>query len=196
MYFAYLDDQYQQPKWKAQVPHSAALQINDNLRVRNLWELKEALHALEEGFIGEWLVDRHHLADWIRESIGHEILAARLEREVAKWKLLVHLEQEMMRTLHLPEYVAKRWLDRANDPFRLSDGREIWYVKELPELFAESPVSVKVHIEGEPGDFANWSQDSLGNYVLAELLAKATDPDDVLEDLMAHIADLEDAVAD
>lgn len=186
---------YDSPKWQASVPNGQSFHFHNGLEVHNLYELKQALSSLSEEIIKSHVNENQHdLANWIKFSVGDEVLAESLKAHQHRWGMIVTLERHQMRTLNLPPYIAKRWLSPATETFTLNDGRTVASLAELLEaLNAASDETVTRHCERIPNDIAKWVNDSLGDYQLAEILAESGSRAQMTRNIEDHLAMLHDA---
>ena len=102
-------------------------------------------------------------------------LARTLRKQSHRWGLIVSLERQMMRTLNLPVYVAKRWLDSASSPLQFTSGEIVNSLKELASILEQvSDETINYHLERVPNDIAQWVHYNIGDYLLSELLEEAS----------------------
>ncbi|MFC1653975.1 hypothetical protein ACFL1M_03975 [Patescibacteria group bacterium] len=190
--------QYLSPKWRAYVtPRNKAFLFSNGLSVKNLWELKQAFLAFTEDVINVHIGDgSNHIADWVEHVVGDKDLADELRNYSHRWGLIVALERQMMRTLNLPDYVAKRWLREVTSPFSFSNGVEIRSINDLKESIDSLPEDVlKFHYERHPNDLSVWLSDVVGDYYLAESLEEVNSKEQVSWIISDHLEMLEEAVS-
>lgn len=169
--------EYLAPKWQAYVtPMMAYFKFNNGIAVGSMWELKQALLEIPEDVVLEHVGGgRHDIADWVEQVVGDEELARELRGYEHRWGLLVALERQMMRSLSLPAYVAKRWLATVDHPFVFRSGEKVASLEELKNRLGEvNDEVVAFHGERQPNDIAVWVADIVGDYELADLLAEAS----------------------
>lgn len=195
MLYDHLNNQYQTPKWQARVlAPEHHFKWGNNQSVSNLWELKQALKSVEEDVFRGFVTDQNHIARWVDAVVNYRELAHAIESQKTRWGMIVTLERQMMRTMELPHFVAVRWLGRSINPFVLRDGRQIWSVYELRDaLNTTSEGVLEEHLEKVPNDFSLWVRESLGNFVLADILNEAKSVVEGRMVLSDHIGLLEEA---
>ena len=188
--------QYQAPKWQARIlQDDKCYFFPSGLKVCSLWELKQALKSISqadlESAVGEGY---NYIADWVEHVIGDRHLADQLRRTTHRWGLIVNLERQMMRTLHLPNYVAQRWLSPAVSPFTLADGRQVWSLYELRDALQHTASEViEKHLQPEPNDFVVWIDNAIGDYLLSGLLKNVKSHKQLINRISDHLVMLEDA---
>ena len=172
-----LPSEYLSPKWQAYVtPYSRYFTFANGTSVGSMWELKQALLNLPEDIIMHHLRGQDNdIASWAEKVVGDADLGHELRRYQHRWGLIVALERQMMRTLFLPHFVARRWLAKVDQPFQFVDGRSVQSLEELKDILAsvEDEV-VAFHCERNPNDVAVWVADIIGDYELADLLEEVT----------------------
>lgn len=195
--FSLVPGRFAEPKWQAYVtPDSAAFTFNSGRRLRSLYDLKIALAEEPEEEIHQLISHGHVLAQWVRNSIKDEELAADLEKTNHRWGMIVALERHMMRSLSLPEYVAKRWLNSTDITFTFVSGQTVNSLQSLAETMKQvSDETINFHRERVPNDISKWIMDILGDYQVAELLEEASNRTQMLHFLEDHIAMLTEAAA-
>lgn len=198
MYTFMKHTQYLAPKWRAYVtPPEAGFVFESGLSIHSLWDLKVALLTLEDSIIAPSIQkDTHLLAKWVDDCIGDSQLAQVLAGTNQRWGMVVALERQMMRTLNLPDYVARRWLALTPYPFKFATGQEVACLtdlqKEMPSIL-ESVVSF--HYERYPNDLSTWLADSIGDYYLADSLIETTGKEQIMTVINDHLIMLTEAVA-
>jgi len=188
---------YAEPKWQAYVtPDSKAFMFSSGRRIKSLYDLKIALTEEGEDVIASHLRDgKNDLADWVQSIIGDVELAEAMRHYNHRWGLIVALERQMMRTLSLPDYVATRWLKKAELPFTFSSGQTVWSLEELGRVLSEiSDETISFHRERVPNDISKWMMDIVGDYQLAELLEEASNRMQMVHFLEDHVEMLKDAI--
>jgi hypothetical protein len=189
---------YAEPKWQAYVtPDSSAFSFSSGRRIKSVYDLKVALTEESEDIISNHLKDgRNDMADWVDSVIGDHDLASDMRRYNHRWGLIVAVERRMMRTLSLPDYVAKRWLKTSEIPFTFVSGQTIHSIQDLAKVMSEiSDETVTFHRERVPNDISKWIMDIIGDYQLAELLEEATNRTQMIHFLEDHIGMLTEAIA-
>jgi hypothetical protein len=82
------------------VPEEKAFYINDGRRVRNLYELVEALDSMKEAtFKFHINKKKNDLSEWIRHVIGEERLADDVARLVMKDKIQIRLQKHVIQKM-------------------------------------------------------------------------------------------------
>lgn len=186
--------QYLAPKWRAYVtPFSAGFHFSNGLTVRSLWELKQALLTFHEDVINEHIGEgKNQVADWVKNVVGDEELAELLEKQTQRWGLVVSLERKMMRSLNLPDYVAKRWLKEVDKSFEFVSGEKIKSLNDLRIVIDSiSEDSLKFHYQRHPNDLSFWMADIVGDYYLAESLEEVNSKDLMMKVIEDHMEMLE-----
>jgi len=192
--FTILPRRYHTPKWQAYVTETQAFGFINGTKVRNLFELKQALSTLPEDVINHHLDNRHDIADWVEFSVKDVDLAQELRRYTHRWGLIVALERQMMRTLNMPEYVAKRWLETASQPFTFKTGESCDSLETLAACLEKvSDETVEFHQERLPNDISKWVHDIIGDYELADLLEEAANRMQMQSFVTDHIHMLKEA---
>lgn len=171
-----IPSRYITPKWQARVPSSKAFVFANGISASSLWELKQALLALEEDVITHHFRDESHdIANWVQFVIGDGELAEELKQYKHRWGLIVALERHLMRTLSLPHYLAQRWLSKADAPFTFQSGETVYSLEELRDTLEKvSDETVAFHRERVPNDIAAWVNDVIGDYELADLIQESS----------------------
>ncbi len=190
--------QFLAPKWRAYVtPYEAGFSFGNGVVVGSLWELKQALLTLEEGLVANYIKkDNHHVANWVRQVVGDDQLADQLAMQGQRWGVLVALERQMMRTLNLPDYVAKRWMGKAKHQFEFVSGEKIWNLQDLNKTIGSiSDDSLSFHYQRFPNDLTVWLSDVIGDYYLADSLEEANSKDQVAKIIEDHVDMLEEAIS-
>lgn len=187
---------YAEPKWQAYVtPEVKAFKFSSGRIVRSLYDLKTALtEESEDVILGHVQNGKNDLAEWVRTNIKDEELANELNRYSHRWGLIVALERQMMRTLSLPNYVAKRWLESTQYSFTFVSGEKANSLEELVNVLKQvSDETVAFHRERVPNDISKWIMDIIGDYQLAELLEEATSRMHMIHFAEDHIDMLKEA---
>lgn len=187
---------YQSPKWQAPI-------ILDNLKfhfkqgptVSNLFQLKNALTVVSDSTLYFHVNnDKHDIADWIEHVVGDQALANSLKKQTHRWGLLVHLERQMMRTLNLPFYVAKRWLGPASSELKLISKESATNLKDLSKVLKKtSDETIDFHLERVPNDISQWVLHSTGDYLLSDILVESSNRSQMQRFVSDHISMLKDA---
>lgn len=196
--FSAVPNRYAEPKWQAYVtPESKAFVFASGRKVRSLYELKNGLTEESEDIILNHLKNgSNDLADWVEHTIGDSDLANEMRHYNHRWGLIVALERQMMRSLSLPAYVAKRWLASTNIPFTFVSGKIVHSIEELSKtLKEESDDTISFHRERVPNDISKWMMDIIGDYQLSELLEEANNRMQMIHFLDDHLQMLSDAAA-
>jgi len=122
--FYLIPRQYDFPKWQAPVtPKSHAFIFSDGTSIINLYQLKQALTSLPDEVVYHHLGENHSdIANWVDHVVQDHELAELLRQQNHRWGAIVALERHQMRTLSLPDYLAKRWLSPAPQPFVFVSG--------------------------------------------------------------------------
>ncbi len=187
---------YESPKWQAYVtPEASGFAFESGFFVTSLYELKQALLNLPEDEITLHIKkDDNHLASWVENVVGDTDLANALRSYDHRWGMVVALERQMMRTLNLPAYVAKRWLKEVALPFVFVSGESVNSLESLSAtLEAVSDAAVEFHLERTPNDISKWVQDIIGDYELAELIQEGSNRAQIARFVSDHLAMLKDA---
>lgn len=170
-------NRYLAPKWRAYVtPGDQAFVFSNGIKVASFWELKQALLTLPEDVVNHHVREgQNDIANWVEAVVGDKDMAEEMRKYNHRWGLIVALERQMMRTLELPSYVAKRWLRKASSSFVFSSGEEVKSIEELGQILDKlTDETISFHCERYPNDMAVWMVDVVGDYELAELLNEAT----------------------
>lgn len=187
---------YDSPKWQAYVtPASKAFRFQNGLEIRSLFELKQALLNVPEDVVLAHVNEKeNHLIGWVKNAVGDDELANALSNHTNRWGLIVNLERQMMRTLNLPDYVAKRWLSTVENPFTFTSGESVQSLDELAKALSSVPEeSILFHLERHPNDIAVWVDDITGDYLLAELLEECTHREQMQRFVEDHLIMLHEA---
>lgn len=187
---------YESPKWQAYVtPEASGFAFESGFFVTSLYELKQALLNLPEDEITLHIKkDDNHLASWVENVVGDTDLANALRSYDHRWGMVVALERQMMRTLNLPAYVAKRWLKEVALPFVFVSGESVNSLESLSAtLETVSDAAVEFHLERTPNDISKWVQDIIGDYELAELIQEGSNRAQIARFVTDHLAMLKDA---
>jgi hypothetical protein len=191
------DIRYMQPKWQAYVtePEKSFVFAN-GLVVRSLWELKQAMLSLPEELINHHLdSERNDFANWVQYVLGDVELAGEMHKYSHRWGMIVSLERQLMRTLSLPHYVAKRWLAATNRPFVFVSGEQAGSLSELANALNKvGDDVVAFHNERVPNDIVVWIMDIVGDYELAEMLSDVNNRQQMARIVEDHVAMLKEAV--
>jgi len=191
-----IPSRYAEPKWQAYItPESKAFEFKSGLRIHSLYELKLALTDETEDSIAAHLEGKNDLADWVEHTLGDHDLAVEMRRYNHRWGLIVALERQMMRTLSLPPYVAKRWLSHVDIDFTFSSGQVVHSLEEVSSVLKEvSDETIAFHRERTPNDLSKWIMDIIGDYQVAELLEEAGNRMQMVHFLDDHLAMLKEAI--
>ncbi len=187
---------YVAPKWRAYVtPSESAFAFANGIKVASMWELKQALLTLPEDVVVAHVGSKSNdIADWVEKIVGDGELAEEMRKYNHRWGLIVALERQMMRTLDLPNFVAKRWLAKAHNKFSFVSGEQVASLEELAKTLAKvSDETVTFHCERHPNDMAMWVVDIIGDYELAEMLTEATSREQMLRYVEDHLEMLKEA---
>lgn len=195
--FSLVPSRYGEPKWQAYVtPDSMAFTFNSGRKIKSLYDLKIALTEESEEEIQRCINQNHLLAQWVRNAVKDEALASELEKTQHRWGMIVALERHMMRSLSLPDYVARRWLAPTDIKFTFVSGQQVDSLQSLAEVMNQvSDETINFHRERVPNDISKWIIDIIGDYQVAELLEEATNRTQMLHFLEDHIAMLTEALA-
>ena len=99
----------------------------------------------------------------------------------------------MMRTLNLPQNVAKRWLSPTASKLTFSSGETASSLEELGSVLDRvSDETVDFHLERSPNDISQWIMLEVGDYILAEIVDEASNRAQMLRFLEDHLAMLKD----
>jgi hypothetical protein len=194
--YNFIAHRYSEPKWQAYVtPSNKAFTFSDNTSVSSLLELKHALSALPEdvvmGHIGE---KNNDIVNWVEFVVGDKELAEELRKYNHRWGMLVALERQMMRTLSLPSYVAKRWLSGTELRFTFVSGETVSSLEDLSKtLGIITDATVEFHGERVPNDISKWVADVIGDYQLAEILEESSNREQMKRSIDDHIDMLKEA---
>jgi hypothetical protein len=189
-------NRYMTPKWRAYVtPGDKAFTFSNGIKVASMWELKQALLSLPEDIVMDHIrEDANDIAIWVEHVVGDVDLADEMKKYNHRWGLIVALERQMMRTLELPDFVAKRWLQKAENGFTFVSGEKVSSVEELRDALEKvSDDTIAFHCERFPNDMAVWVIDIIGDYELAELLNEATSRQQMQRFVADHVEMLRDA---
>jgi hypothetical protein len=190
-----IPSRYLTPKWQAYVtPKEKSFVFSNGVGVRSLWELKQALLTLPEDVVNNHLQNENDIAVWVEFVIGDKELAEEMKSNKHRWGMIVALERQMMRTLSLPSYVAKRWLTPVENGFTFSSGEQVKSLSELKDALAKvSDEVIAFHQERMPNDISVWAMDVVGDYELADLLQEASSRLQMLRFVEDHVDMLEEA---
>ena len=192
----YIPNRYTTPKWQAHVkPTHKAFEFAPGVVIHNLWQLKQALSNLPEETVVQHLQKKdHHIANWVEFAVGDKDLAKELKKYNHRWGLIVALERQMMRTLNLPSYLAKRYLSTTDLPFTFVSGESAASLPELLKTLEKvSDETVQFHFERTPNDLSTWVIDVIGDSSLAEIFAECSNRTQMIRYLKDHIDMLKDA---
>ncbi len=187
---------YLTPKWQAYVtPSDKAFTFSNGLQIRSLWELKQALVSLPEDVVMHHVRDEENdIAVWVEFVVGDKDLADEMRAYKHRWGLIVALERQMMRTLSMPHYLAKRWLTKTERPFTFVSGEEVFSLEELRDRLTQvSDETVEFHRERIPNDISVWVSDMVGDYELAGLLEEASSREQMQRFVADHVSMLVEA---
>jgi len=164
------------PKWRAYVSGDDAFGFSNGVRVASFWELKQALLTLPEDVINNNVGEgKNDIAAWVESVLGDKEMAEEMRKYSHRWGMIVALERQMMRTLELPDYVARRWMRKVDRPFSFMSGEVVGSIEDLGQMLEKlSDETIAFHCERYPNDMAVWVVDIVGDYELAELLNEAT----------------------
>lgn len=168
---------YMSPKWRAYVtPNDRSFTFANGIKVASMWELKQALLTLPEDIIVHHVRDEQNdIATWVEHVVGDKEMADEMRKYKHRWGMIVALERQMMRTVDLPDFVAKRWTAKVDNGFTFMSGEVVNSLAELASAFGKiTDETVAFHCERHPNDMAVWVLDIIGDYVLAEMLTEAT----------------------
>src|SRR3989344_2834564 len=170
---------HNEPKWQAVIPDQGKwFFFKDGTRITSLWDLRLALASVSDEVLGEMVgPEFNHIATWVRDVVGDCCLSHLLHKANNRWDMIVDMERHMIRTLALPSYLAKRWLDSANHPFVPAGGNPIANLRELAKQTNNADSEATKHLMTRPGDVIAWLDDSVGDYLLADLLQAAASSD-------------------
>lgn len=184
---------HNEPKWQAIIPDQKKwFYFKDGTRVSNLWELRLALASVSDEVLAEMLGSGYnYIANWVRDVVGDVCLSDLFYKGQNRWDLIVDLERHMIRTLALPSYLAIRWLDNANHPFVPAGGQPIACLREFSKQIINPEGEAYKHLVNRPGDVIAWVRDSIGDYLLADLLEASASKDALQILVQDHIALLE-----
>lgn len=188
---------YLAPKWQAYVtPKSNNFVFSDGSVINTLWSLKQSLLRLPEDIINHHIHDdeNNDIANWVEFSVGDIELATELKKYNHRWGLIVALERHMMRTVDLPEYLAKRWLSEMTDTFTFSSGEQVNSLYILRDTLQQvSDDVINFHKERKPNDISVWVADIVGDYELGDLIDEASSRIQMHRFVADHIEMLEEA---
>lgn len=190
-----IPNRYLTPKWQAYVtPSDKGFSFPNGISCRSLWELKQALLSLPEDLILHHLDNRNDFADWVENVVGDFDLAEEMRKYQHRWGLIVAMERQLMRSVSLPDYVAKRWLSKAYAPFTFVSGENVSSLEELASVLLKvSDDVVSFHSERNPNDISVWVADVIGDYELADMLEDASSRSQMQRFVEDHIAELKEA---
>ena len=198
MYTFARNTQYLAPKWRAYVtPYELGFRFTDGVTVTSLWELKHVLLTLDEGLINPWIQSpQYHLSTWVRDSVGDDELAELLKGQTQRWGAVVALERQMMRTLNLPYYVAKRWLAPSHSPFVFSGGTQVAALDDLAAVLPTlSDETLRFHYARFPNDLSVWLADVIGDYYLSDALEEVNSREQAMVVVDDHLVMLHEAAS-
>jgi len=190
---------YTTPKWQAQVkPRYKSFWMADGTIISSLWQLKHILKTIPDYILNQHIHNQtNQLADWVDQAVWDHQLAHLLRSQTHRWGMIVALERHQMRSLNLPPYLAARWLAPAVESFYLADGRYIYSLTELKHALMDLDETLfKQHLRAVPNDFVNWINNSIGNYLLTEILQDQTHQTKFLIQLSDHLEMLHQAAKD
>jgi hypothetical protein len=193
----FIPQRYTTPKWQAQVVAlDKHFHFHEGPSAASLMELKNALNSIPDTVLEQHVnQEKNDIADWVQFVIRDVDLATALRKQTHRWGLIVALERQMMRTLNLPPYVAKRWLDPGNSPLMLTSGERVSSLEELSSVLESvSDETIDYHLERIPNDIAQWVLLDVGDYQLAEILEEASNRSQMQRFISDHIAMLKDAM--
>lgn len=194
--YNFIAHRYSEPKWMAYVtPSDKAFTFSDNTSVASLLELKQALSNLPEDVVMKHIGEKNNdIVNWVEFVVGDKELATELRKYNHRWGMLVALERQLMRTLSLPAYVAKRWLSSTNLSFTFVSGETVSSLEELAKtLSAVTDATVDFHCERVPNDIAKWVADVIGDYELAEILEESSNREQMKRSIDDHLDMLKEA---
>lgn len=193
--FNLVPSRFAEPKWQAYVtPDQAGFTFDSGRKIKSLYDLKIALTEESEEAIHQCIQGENQLANWVKNNIKDEELAAELQKTQHRWGMIVALERHMMRSLSLPDYVAKRWLSVTDIKFSFVSGQTVDSLQSLAEVMKQvSDDTINFHRERVPNDISKWIMDIIGDYQVAELLEEASNRTQMLHFLEDHIAMLTEA---
>ena len=193
----YLPTRYSTPKWQARIvqPDNHFRFIDEQV-VSSLWELKSALHSISDEVLSAHVSqDKNDVADWVEHVILDTDLTKALRKHTNRWGLIVALERQMMRTLNLPPYVAKRWLSPSPSQINFNSGESAFSLEELASVLEQiSDETVEYHQERVPNDISQWVLFNIGDFQLSDLLEEASNRSQMHRFTVDHIAMLKDAL--
>jgi len=186
--FSIVPNRYAEPKWQAYVtPENQALSFESGRKVRSLYDLKKALAEESEDIIHQYISD-NKIVNFVKDNIKDQELADMLSKTNHRWGMIVALERHMMRSLSLPDYVAKRWLEPTDITFTFVSGQSANSLESITTVIKEiSDESIAFHRERVPNDISKWIMDIIGDYQIAELLEEATNKTQMIHFLEDHI---------
>jgi len=193
----FIPNRYHSPKWQARITDSQKqFQFSDGLVVTSLWELKKTLTEIPDNILIDHIKpDNNHIANWIEFVIQDTELASIIKQQTNRWGIIVNLERQMMRTLNLPPYVAKRWLSYTPNAFTFQSGQNVNSIADLKNtLEAVSDQVVEFHLQRTPNDITRWLLDIIGDYILAEYIEDSPNRQQMFNCVSDHMQMLEDAI--
>lgn len=188
---------YSTPKWQAKV---VALEkhfhFHEGPSVASLIELKAALNSVPDTVLKNHVnQEKHDIADWVQFVIGDVDLSSSLRKHTHRWGLIVALERQMMRTLNLPHYVAKRWLNPGSSPLKFISGESVSGLEELSSVLETvSDETIDYHLERVPNDVSQWVLLDIGDNQLAEMLEEASNRSQMQRFVADHVSMLKEAM--
>jgi hypothetical protein len=192
----YLPNMYHTPKWQAPIVDPAKqFHFHDGPAVATMFALKNALTQVPQDTLTYHVTgSQHDLADWIEYVVEDSELAATLRQYTNRWGMIVALERQMMRTLNLPPFIARRWLGPAYSKMQFISGDSVGSLHELADTLERiSDDAVDHHLKPVPNDVANWVAAGVGNYPLSEQLEDASNRLHLHQFLTDHLAMLTEA---
>jgi hypothetical protein len=192
----YIPRRYTEAKWQARITESENQFVFSNgLHIASLFELKQALVVLPDDVINPHTGDDHHIASWIEHVVGNRRLAQALVDQHNRWGLIVTLERQQMRTLNLPDHIARYWLRQVSVPFTFTNGATVDSLTTLKDSLQNTDESViDFHLERVPNDISSWVGNSVGDFELAELLEESSNGPQMYRFTEDHLAKLQEVI--
>lgn len=194
--FNIVPSRFAEPKWQAYItPEANMFVFTSGRKIKSLYDLKIALAEESEDVISQILNQENSpLSEWLEKKVGNEPLAKEFKTIRHRWGAIVALERHMMRSLSLPDYVAKRWLASQPISFTFVSGEEAHSLEDIARLLSElSDETIAFHRERTPNDISKWIMDIIGDYQAAELLEEATNRMQMHHFLTDHIEMVKEA---
>lgn len=194
--FNIVPSRFAEPKWQAYVtPEANAFVFDSGRKIKSLYDLKLALSEESEDIISTILNQENGpLANWLEKQVGNEPLAKEFRTTRHRWGAIVALERHMMRSLSLPDYIAKRWLATQSISFTFVSGEQASSLEDVAKLLPElSEETIAFHRERTPNDISKWIMDIIGDYQAAELLEEASNRMQMHHFLADHIEMVKEA---